>query len=329
MAAFAAAIAILLAATIPVNAYLIERFYESSKVGLAARAATDLAGSRPMVAVVGSSQTGTGVQALRIEQRLARDGDGPFVATLAAAGFHASAFPFVVRRLLAGGGTDTVLIELGHVAQDQYQGAWLVRSFIEDDGVRRAFLDCTRGRALAAQIDSERIAPWTYTPELIRSVIDDSFRDATPAVMRARMTTSRGFGAHTRTANRETLVALLNAEFLKETGGLIDASPQAVFVASASACAAICRERGVRFAVFIAPINQSVAARVPVMRHFRRESETVTVPALRAIGIEVLVPPDTLWDDALFNDHGHYNAEGAGKFTDWLGEEIARMRPAR
>ena len=104
---------------------------------------------------------------------------------------------------------------------------------------------------------------------------------------------------------------------------------QRTFVEVAKVCAAEARAAGAKFAVYMHPVNRPVVARVKVVRHFERTAREETIPALRAAGIEVLVPPDAFFEPGLFYDHVHLVKPGAEALSEWLAGEISRIRSAR
>lgn len=326
--ACAVVVAALLAATAPINAALVEREFATSSLGREATAAAETAAGRPLVAIVGSSQAQTGIDALRVEERL-RGAGAPVVANVAAGGLHASVYPYLVRRLAAQAELDLVVLELGHIAHDQYGGAWTVRNFVEDEAVVDAFAasGTPRARQLLDLRADERRFPWLATSRLLRVVYDGSRRDDRGVT--ARMRERRGFQPYGAPKDFDAVVRSLEHDPAYDAPDLVDASPQRVFVAVAKVCAEICRARGVPMVVLLEPVNRDVAARVKVVRHFEATAKSETVPALRALGIETLVPPDRFYASRLYYDHVHFHADGAREFTHWLAGEIERVRAAR
>lgn len=328
--ATAAAVAACLALTWPLNAALVRNEFDTSVFGRTTLAAAAAAEGRPLVAILGSSQTQTGIDARRIEDRLAgaasgaARADAPVVVDIATGGLHASVYPHLLRELAARARLDRVVLELGHIAHDQYGGATLVRNFLDDAPVREAFRGTPRGDKLIALWEDEHRFPWLATPRLLRVGYDGLRRTEDPSLER-RTRESRGFAPYTTTKDFEDVVRALEHDPAYSSPDLLDASPQKVFVEVARACADVCRERGVPMVVLLQPVNRAVAARIKVVRHFEETAKSETVPALRALGIRVLVPPDRFYESSLYYDHVHLRRDGAEAFTDWLAEELVRQ----
>lgn len=325
LAACALAAALLLVGTKPLNAALVRDEFATSFIGREVAAAADVAGARPLVAIVGTSQTQTGIDARAVEERLRGDGD-LCAANVAYGGLHASVYPYLLRRLGERARLDTVVLELGHIAHDQYGGAWSVRSFVEDAVVADAFAasGLPRARELTELCEDERRFPWLATPRLLRVVYDGRRRGDAGALERMRAT--RNFTPYGAPKDFDAVVRDLEDDPSYSLPTLRDASPQEVFVAVARTCAEICREQGARMAVLLQPVNRPVAARVKVVRHFERTAREVTLPALAAAGIETLVPPERFYEPSMYYDHVHLHGTGAREFSAWLAEEIRRVR---
>lgn len=324
-----------LAATWPVQSWLASREFAASTIAVTVDAAVNTAGARPLVAFVGTSQTMSALDALALERRLQAGGGAgaasaptdAVVADIAVAGTHVSAYPALLRTLLARTKPRLVVIELGHIAHDQYGGAWATRNFVTDGEVTDALRGSARGRELSSLIDSERRFPWLAIPRTARVVIDSSGRDKLTGEIGKRMRDARGFAPYTTVKEPELLVRTLQDDYDAQLDGMVDASPQRCFVATATLCASICKERGVPMAVLVQPVNRTLAPRVPVLRHFEETARGETIPALRAAGIDVIVPPDAFFESPLFYDHVHLHAQGAAKFTEWVGGELeTRLR---
>lgn len=286
-------------------------------------AAADAAGTRHLVAFIGTSQTMSAIDALAVERRLDVN-DDLTVADVAVAGTHVSAYPAMLRALLSRTKPRLVVLELGHIAHDQYGGAWATRNFVTDATVTDALRGCARGSRLASLIDTERRFPWLAIPRTARVVIDAGGRDREAGEIVAQMRDARGFTPYRTVKEPEQLVRTLADDYAGQGDEMTDASPQKCFVATAVLCAKLCGERGVPMIVLMQPVNRGLAPRIPVLRHFEATARNETIPALRAAGIEVIVPPDAFFESSLFYDHVHLHAEGAGKFTAWLGDEIER-----
>lgn len=316
--------ALCLAATAPLNAVLVDREFRSSAFGRAITAAAKVAKGRPLVAVVGTSATESGVEAKLIEEALAGDG-APVVSDIATGGLHASVAPYLVRRLVDEVQLDLLVLELGHIAHDQYGGAWTVRNFVTDAPVLAGFETTPRGRRLIGQIADERRFPWLATPRLLRVVLDSSTRESFEKIDRIQEE-SRGFIPYTYRKDFEEVAAKLQRDPAFADPDLVDECPQHVFTAAAKVCDEIVRSKGARMVVYMHPVNRSIASRVNVIRHFEATSREQTIPALRAAGIEVLVPPDRFFEADLYSDHAHFHREAAAEFSRWLAGELKRVR---
>ncbi len=316
--------ALCLAATAPLNTALVAREFSASAFGRAVTAAAKVSKGRPLVAVVGSSATESGVEAKLIEAALAGDG-APVVSDIATGGLHASVAPCLVRRLADETKLDLLVLELGHIAHDQYGGAWIVRNFVTDESVLAGFETTPRGRRLLGQIEDERRFPWLATPRLLRVVLDSSTRESFEKIDRIQEE-SRGFVPYTTRKDFDQVVAKLRSDPAFADPDLEDACPQHVFTAAAKVCDGIVRSKGARMVVYVHPVNRAVASRVNVIRHFEATARAETIPALQAAGIEVLVPPERFFDSSMYADHAHFHREGAAEFSQWLAGELKRVR---
>lgn len=307
----------MVAATYPLRDALVEREFRESEFGLHVEAARVAAGDRAILAVLGTSQTERSVDPAVLERTAFEDpAKAPCVFNFGVDGLHASVHPFALRRVLAAQRIAGVVMELGHVDHDQYGGAWIVRDFLEDDAVGEAFRGNDRGRRLMRDHDRERKMPWSYVPQLLRRLHDESRRRSEGELR--ELVATRGFRPLGEKKDPDRTVRDLNEIVARETD-YVDASPQRTFVASAGICARLCAERGVPFAVFLHPVNRTLAPRITILRHFEEEARGTTIPALRALGIDVLVPPDEFFDDSLYSDHVHLTAAAAPRFSAWLG----------
>ena len=308
---------------------LVDEALSFLDMGIAADSAISLCGKRPLLAFVGSSQTRRSVDALTVERRLfGEDPAAPFVANLGVDGVHGCMGPALLRRLGAHAALDMVVLELGHVSNDQYRGVYGLRDYLEDETVRRAFLGTPRGVRFVELWEEEHLRPWNGVARTGRMVVDQRARLIHSEFRRESMERSRGWSPTDVRKSREQVLAAAVTEN-PSADPVLDASPQEAFLAAARICAEECAQRNARFAVLVQPVNRDLAAELRVLRHFERTARERTVPALTAAGIDVLLPPDRFWQADRFSDHVHLHRDAVGEFTSWVAERLAELRARR
>jgi hypothetical protein len=330
LAVLAAAVAAFLAASPFALRALVEREFRLGAYGTALAESRRLAAGRPLFALLGTSQTRRAVDPLRIEAAFGGGGAGaPFAVNLGVDGLHCSVYPYLVRRMLAEGPVDSVVLELGHVAHDQYGGAFKVRDYLEDAEVRAAFEGTSRGEALLAAWREENLRPWNGIVRAGRIVFEQSVRGPQSEFSGPRFEASRGWSPEPGRKDPARVLADLERAEREQAIGTTDESRQRVFPVVARLCAEECRRRGVPMIVLLQPVNRELAPHVWNLRHFEATALRDTVPALRADGIDVLVPPDRFFEADRFSDAVHLQSDAAAGFSDWLAGELAARRRAR
>ena len=315
-----------LGASWPLHAMLTGQDFAESEFGRRETIAREVAEGRPLLPLLGSSQTRRSLDPRVVEESVfTAASPRPSVFNMGADGLHPSAYPYALRRMFAQGRVAGVVMELGHVVQDQYGGAWTVRGVVEDDSVREAFKLCARGRRLMETADAERWAPWNVVPRLLRTIHDRRSRTAIDIASDATLRRSHGFDPVTERKDPEKLIQTLDDVYANESADIVDASPQHTFVAVARIVADLCREHRVPFAILMQPVNRELAPRVAVLRHFEETARGETIPALRAMSIPVLVPPDEFFGAENFTDHVHLQAGVAVAFSEWFAGALSQV----
>jgi hypothetical protein len=270
------------------------------------------------------------VDPFAVERRLAAEGGAPpCVVNLGVDGVHAAFAPSVVRRLLRRAEVDTVVLELGHISNDQYRGLGALRDLLSDAEVRDALRGTPRGARIVEAWREERLRPWQGAARRLRLVADLRARVARSEFGTLPMTSRRGWGPTDHRKSREVVLAAAAEIDGVGEDRVLDACPQEAFLAAARICAAECARRGSGFAVLLQPVNRDLAPEIRVLRHFERTARERTLPALRAEGIPVLDPPDRFWEAARFCDHVHLHRSAAVEFSEWVAERTAGLRAGR
>lgn len=302
------------------ESYRVSWFHDLS--GAARRAAH----GRPLLALIGTSQTRRGLDPERVEQALGAGATGPFVFNLGMDGTHPCAYPYFVRRLLDSGPVDTIVLELGWIGHDQYQGIRFVRRYVEDAEVR----DALSGNPVGANyMAPNREAVWLPLARLgpaLRDAFDATRRHGSIVAGTAERARRRGFTPATHRKNPREMLDELLEQFERNPEAMEDRYVCDGLLASVQVTARICRERGVRLVCLVPPVNRDEAPFVPILKHFESAMTDRVLPALRARGIAVLVSPDAYFEADRFSDHVHLHQDAAGPFSDWLGAELRGLR---
>ena len=286
---------------------------------LTERAAADADG-KPLTVLVGTSQSKRGLDPRTVEAVL---DDGSFVTNVGIDGTPVSGYPYFVRRLLARQKVAAVVVELSWLSHDQFQGMRFVRPFIEAPAVRQAIERNSVGYRYLEPTRHGDWVPLTDVGRQVRNAFDAYKRSPGLRESVAERAPLRGWTPVAVRHSRERVVKEREASLKQQPKDFVDDFIPHGMIAAIAELAAVCREADVPLVCFVLPVNRELAPDVPVLRHFEARMNNDVLPALKELGVPVVMPPDHLFQPEFYTDHVHLHADAVESVSRWLAGAIA------